>query len=107
MTSTLREDRTGAGDRACSPSPSHSHLDLLDDFRSQLAQLSATQRDLIEELRSDGSINLDAEELPQLRRENAELRARVAELQRLARHVPAGEDVWEERQNEYEKLLDE
>lgn len=108
MTSTLRECRTGAGDDAHSPNPSDAHLDLLADFRSELQQISATQRALIEELRSDGVINLDVEEeLARLRRENSDLRARLEQAERKTRTGPPIEDAWTERQTEYEKLLDE
>ncbi len=90
MTSTLRERRTGAGEAAFSPLPSAAHLDLLADFRSELQQLSDNQRELLDELRTDGVINLDAEELPRLRQENGELRDRVVQLERQVRAAPAG-----------------
>ena len=77
-TGTLPDRRTGAGEEAYSPIPSE--LDVLADFRSELQQLTTAQRELLQELRSDAGINLDAEELPRLRKENEELRARVPEL---------------------------
>lgn len=107
LTGTLLDRRTGAGEEANSPLPSDAHLDLLADFRSELQQLTATQRELLQELRSDGGINLDAEELPRLRKENEELRARVEQLERMLREPPTNGDAWVQRQNEYEKLLDE
>lgn len=108
MTSTLRECRTGAGDDAHAPNPSDAHVDILADFRSELQQISATQRALIEELRSDGVINLDVEEeLTRLRQENGNLRTRLDQLERKTRTGPPTEDAWAERQTEYEKLLDE
>ncbi|MCI0685133.1 MAG: hypothetical protein L0Y71_23795 [Gemmataceae bacterium] len=107
MTSTLRERGT-VGEHAHTPDPSDPHLDLLAEFRSELQEISATQRALIDELGSDGVINLDAEdELRRLRQENNELRTRVAHLERVARAGASGDDLWAERQSEYEKLLDE
>jgi len=104
-TGTLPDRRTGAGEEAYSPIPSE--LDVLADFRSELQQLTTAQRELLQELRSDAGINLDAEELPRLRKENEELRARVEKLERLLRAAPAGGDAWVERQLEFEKLLEE
>ena len=89
LTSTLRERRTGSGENAYSPLPSDAHLDLLADFRSELQQLSTNQRELLDELRTDGVINLDAEELPRLRQENAELRDGVQQLERRLHAAPA------------------
>ena len=109
MTSTLREPRIGAGENLPNPTPpSDDQLDLLADFRTELQQISATQRALIDELRSDGVINLDVEEeLGRLRQENSDLRNRLGQLERKARSGPPTEDAWAERQTEYEKLLDE
>ena len=107
MASTLRECRTGSGDDMPSPRPANNQLDLLAEFSSELERLSASQRALMEELRSDGTIDLDAEESTRLRTENAALRARVEELERQAHTAAAGDDAWTECQVEYEKLLDE
>ena len=107
MTNTLRANRTGAGDVVSYPSRSDPQFDLVADFRAELDQLSANQRDLLEELRSDGVIDLDAEEAPLLQRENAALRTRVKELERLLNAAPGSDDVWAERQQDYEKLLEE
>jgi len=107
MTSTHPECTTGARDGAHAPAASDA-LDLLADFRNELQEISAVQRALIEELRSDGVINLDVEEeLSRLRQENSELRAKVEQFERRARSGPPTEDAWAERQIEYEKLLDE
>jgi chromosome segregation ATPase len=107
MTSSLPECTTGARDGTHPPGPTDA-LDLLADFRNELQEISAVQRALIEELRSDGVINLDVEEeLSRLRQENSELRVKVEQLERRARYGAPTEDAWAERQSEYEKLLDE
>jgi hypothetical protein len=79
---------------------------LLAEFSSELERLSASQRALMDELRSDGSIDLDSEELARLRAENAALLARVEELERHP-HAAADDVSWAECQTEYEKLLHE
>ena len=90
LTGTLPDARAEAGEDAYSPAPSDGHLDLLADFRAELQQLTATQRELLQELRSDAGINLDEEELPRLRKENEQLRARVEQLEQLLRESPNG-----------------
>ena len=107
MTSTLRERRVGAGDNAYAPNPSDAHLDMLAGFRSELEQLTATHRELLDELRSDGAIDLDADDSRHLHQENEELRALVAQLEQKLTAAPGGAEAWAERQSEYEKLLDE
>ena len=107
MTSTLRDRRPGAGDKTNSPTPSDAHLDLLAEFSSELERLSATQRELMKELRSDGYVDLDGEELARLRRENAAFRTHIEELERLVQTSSGGDAGWAERQVEYEKLLEE
>jgi hypothetical protein len=107
MTSTVRDRRPGAGDKSSSPVPSDAHLDLLAEFSSELERLSATQRELMKELRSDGNVDLDAEELARLRKENLELRGHLEELGRLVEATPPSDNSWAERQAEYEKLLEE
>jgi DNA repair exonuclease SbcCD ATPase subunit len=105
MTSTLI--RNGAGEEVDSPNPSDASIDLLADFRAELQQLSTAQRELLQDLHSDSETNLESDELPSLRRENEELRARIAQLERTGRDSPTGDDVWAERQAEYEGLLEE
>src|SRR5439155_24421053 len=61
----------------------------------------------MDELRSDGVIDLDADEVTRLRAENAAQHARVEELERQPHVAPAGDDGWAECQVEYEKLLNE
>jgi hypothetical protein len=90
LTGTLPDARAEAGEVAYPPAPSDGHLDLLADFRAELQQLTATQRELLQELRSDAGINLDEEELPRLRKENEQLRARVEQLEQLLRESPNG-----------------
>jgi hypothetical protein len=107
MSSSHRESRPGSGDNNAAPRPSSQPVDILAEFSAELERLSASQRALMEELRSDGSIDLEAEELARLRAENAALLARVEELERLAHVASGGEDAWPERQAEYEKLLHE
>lgn len=107
MTSTLREPRNGAGEPAHSPNPSDAQVDLLADFRSELESLTNAQRELLQELHSDGAVDLDTAESSRLRLENEELRARIAQLERNLREAPAGDKVWAERQAEYETMLDE
>jgi hypothetical protein len=90
LTGTLPDARAEAGEVAYPPAPSDGHLDLLADFRAELQQLTATQRELLQELRSDAGINLDEEELPRLRKENEQLRARVEQLEQLLQESPNG-----------------
>jgi len=107
MSSSLRESRPGSGDNNGAPRPSSQPVDILAEFSAELERLSASQRALMQELRSDGSIDLDAEELARLRAENVALLGRVEELERHAHVASGGEDAWPERQAEYEKLLHE
>ena len=84
----------------------------LDDFEDELRRLSAVNQELLEEFQHD-----DAEpalvhapamqdaEIDLLRQENAELRLRVQELESLG--AGQGEELWLERQHEYEVLLEE
>jgi myosin heavy subunit len=107
MTSTLRERRVGAGDSVTAPPPSNARLDLLDEFNTELERLSAMQRELLQELRSDGCVDLDADDSPGLREENERLRARVEELEQLLQASATAEAESLEQRGEYEKLLEE
>ncbi len=124
--SAFRDDRNGATALADPSHPPSDQFDVLADLRKELEQLSATNREILGELRSHShlEINLDAVAAPPPpaperkspppafdvvihARENADLRRRIAELERAARSAPAGDDSWVERQREYEALLDE
>ncbi|MCS7047008.1 MAG: hypothetical protein NZO58_11685 [Gemmataceae bacterium] len=85
MTRTRGEYHKGFGDSTQTPPPSTLDLELLDDLQAQLVQASVNHRDLLKELRSDAAINLDADDLRHLRAENAQLRARVEELEQQLR----------------------
>lgn len=50
---------------------------------------------------------VDSEEMAHLRAENAELRARLEEMDQLFQACNQGEESWLERQREYEALLEE
>ena len=105
MAVTLGEARTG--DEKLSSLSSDAQIDLLADFRSELQQLTVAQHELIQELRSDAGIDLDAEELPRLRRENAELRVRVKQLEQTLAAAPPCDATRPDRQSDCEKPLDE
>ncbi len=90
----------------------------LDDFEEELKRLSAVNQELLGELHHQESAKADAaiataaelapadgELLEILRLENAELRTRIEELEALA--AGEGEELWLERQREYEVLLEE
>ncbi len=83
----------------------------LGDFEAELRRLSAANEELLGEFQTqdaephDCGAPLDPDELEALRLENAELRLRVQELEALA--SGQGEELWMERQREYEMLLEE
>lgn len=90
----------------------------LNDFEEELKRLSAVNQELLHEYqqhdepRGDRTIAsavglapADAEEMELLRLENAELKARIQELEALK--AGKGEELWLERQREYEMLLEE
>jgi hypothetical protein len=79
------------------------------DFEAELRRLSAANQELLGEFHHGDDVpaaaGADAEELEALRHENAELKSRIHELEALV--SGQGEDVWLERQREYEMLLEE
>jgi chromosome segregation ATPase len=91
----------------------------LDDLEAELRRLAAAHEELVggfghEELPAeadapasevDGPAEVD--ELTLLRAENAELRAKVEELDQLLQVAEPGDNHWAERQKEYETLLEE
>ncbi len=94
-------------------------LPALDTLAEELQRLSAVNQELLGQLREPAApapagpepgagagAGADAGELDALRRDNAELRARLEELEQFIAAQPT-EEVWAERQREYEALLDE
>jgi hypothetical protein len=87
----------------------------LDDFEEELRRLSAVNQELLGGFQHQDEecpvatlappISADFEELERVRQENAELRLRVEELESLG--AGKGEELWLERQREYETLLEE
>ncbi len=84
----------------------------LTDFESELKRLSAVNDELMRDMLSDDTSvatppdsAADPEELELLRQENAELRLRLQELEALG--AGEGDELWLERQREYEMLLEE
>ena len=81
----------------------------LDDFEAELKRLSAVNQELMHDFQPEAeapSLGVaDGDELALLRLENDELKARVQELEAIA--AGQGEDLWVERQREYETLLEE
>jgi cobalamin biosynthesis Mg chelatase CobN len=108
---------------SASPSapPHHDPVDGTDDlfaftdFEEELKRLSAANQQILEEFQhqdddpcsavADRTPSTNTEELAHVRTENAELRARVQELEALG--SGQDEEVWLERQREYETLLEE
>ncbi len=88
-----------------------------DDFDAELRRLSAANDELLNEFQTNDhdadpitddaalGADADADEMEMLRMENAELRLRVQELEALS--SGQGEELWLERQREYEMLLEE
>ncbi|MBX9679177.1 MAG: hypothetical protein K2X38_10475 [Gemmataceae bacterium] len=116
-----RDRRAGSGS---APAPtgtatlSEPELSLdVDSLREELERLSAANQELLKEYGSQPEIQLPSvhdDEVSILRQENARLRRRTEELEsqlaQLAqqRRQPVNADeAWEERQREYEALLDE
>ena len=82
------------------PGQSESQFEIT-DFEEELKRLSAVNQELLGGFHHEGTDN----EVDQLREENAALKARVQELEALA--SGQGEELWQERQREYEMLLEE
>lgn len=96
-------------------------LDVLKDhsLQDEMRRLAAINEELLKRIQPrsaaethhdsqhhDGNRNHAADELTSLRRDNAELRARVEALEAVAK-ASSGDGLWAERQKEYEALLDE
>ena len=83
-------------------------LPALDALSEEFNKLAAINAELIGQLR-DGAHDepqVDSGELTALRAENVQLRQRIEKLES-ALAAQAAEDTWEERQREYEALLEE
>jgi chromosome segregation ATPase len=80
-----------------------------DALKQEIARLAAGNRELRASvgLPRGGAEAADPTELERLRGENAELRARVEELEHALLDRPQSEEDWGERQREYEALLEE
>jgi chromosome segregation ATPase len=81
-----------------------------DKLKNEMKRLSDVNNELMGRLHGDPETALEdqhEDELPRLRRENAQLRQKLAEAERLLEQAAASEENWLERQKEYEALLDE
>jgi len=120
MAPVLRRDARRASPSAPptkKPDDTDNDLCTLTEFDQELEMLSAANEQLLSELRGGGTKSEDAiiaavvlapavaEELELLRLENAELKARIDELEALG--AGEGEELWLERQHEYEMLVEE
>jgi hypothetical protein len=107
-------------DTLCAPKPGSSHDHRKDEahavdfneFEAELKRLSDVNQELLDgvqdddaPLGADASPAEDSEELLVLRLENAELKTRIQELEAAA--AGQGEELWLERQREYEMLLED
>jgi hypothetical protein len=106
---------------SASVSPGHDKKDgaddllELDDLEEELKRLSAVNEQLLQEFQQTdvkttsavelATLHSDADELARLRLDNAALKVRVQELEALG--AGQGEELWLERQREYEVLLEE
>lgn len=80
----------------------------LTDLEEELKRLSAVNQELLDEFHqpeASESAAAPAEDVEALRLENIELKARIEELEAIA--SGQGEELWLERQREYEMLLEE
>jgi DNA repair exonuclease SbcCD ATPase subunit len=76
-----------------------------DDLREEMERLAAENRSLLASV--GGRAGREVDDARRLRAENAELRRRVEELERLLREQSAAGGDWAEEQKEYEALLEE
>ena len=89
----------------------------LNDFEAELQRLSAANQELLAEFDAhegeEESLNAqtalaESDELAMLRMENAELKSHIQQLEAAMQNgAGQSEDVWLERQHEYEMLLEE
>lgn len=95
------------------PGTPHPALDLdVDSLRREYQQLSSAHDQLLQDLSSRESIDLAGEgglemELTMLREENQQLRAALEAVPSPNRAGAALEDTWDERVQEYERLLED
>lgn len=89
-------------------------LPAMDALSDELNRLAAINAELVGRLRgaavaasTEKGTAADSAELETLRQENAELRARVDEMEQMLMATASNEDSWTERQKEYEALLEE
>jgi hypothetical protein len=87
-------------------------LPAMDALGEELSRLAAANAELVGRLRGAAAVAqadadlAEAGEENALRQQNAELRAKVAELEQMLLSTP-DDDTWVERQREYEALLEE
>jgi uncharacterized protein with PIN domain len=91
--------------------PNSDSYDLI-DIDDELKRLSAATQELLGQFREPGAempapapVIIDPDEFELLRMENDDLKARIQELETAA--SGKGEQIWRERQKEYESLLEE
>jgi hypothetical protein len=104
----------GHGRETKNPRPSEVEIALpaMDALGEELSRLAAVNAELVGRLRGAAAVAQQDAELVEpgeenaLRQENAELRAKVAALEQML-VATADEDMGEERQREYEALLEE
>jgi hypothetical protein len=81
----------------------------LGDFEEEMKRLAAANAELVQQFGMDTAVEgpalTDADEVALLRLENAELKARLQELEAI--QSGQGDELWAERQREYEMLLEE
>src|SRR5437867_3272521 len=102
--------RTVSTKAPCSPaSDADMELENVDDrLHAEMQRLAAINQELLGAVRSDSKDSFgELDGLALLRRENAELRARVEELEQALQASAPAEDGWAERQKEYESLVEE
>ena len=84
-----------------------SHVELA-DFEAELKRLSAANQELLSEFQHQAvadATDSSSDDVEQLRTENAALKARIEALEAVA--GGNGVELWQERQREYEMLLEE
>src|SRR5215212_4785665 len=89
-----------------SPVQSEADFNMLElgDLNAELQRLSEVNQELLEQFHEPPAEGADADAVA-LRLENAELRGRVEDLEQLLA-AAGNEELWVERQREYEALLE-